>query len=77
MLFAAYSTLIFSDVTTETYLSEGSVIGRLFKRNLDPTLGLTLAFFNSNLFVVSVQSDGKIRIWSAAVCFFIIFSTIF
>ncbi|KAI6182204.1 BMA-NPP-6, isoform e [Aphelenchoides bicaudatus] len=49
----------------EFALSEGSVLGRLFKRNLDPTLGLTMAAFNSDLFVISAQSDGRLRIWSA------------
>lgn len=48
-------------------MRDGSVMGRLMRRNMEATLGLSLALFRNELFVVSVQSDGKIRIWSVAV----------
>jgi hypothetical protein len=66
-IFSHISNINFAAADKEVVLTEGTVLRRLFKRSLDPTLGLTLATFNSDLFVISAQSDGRIRIWSATV----------
>ncbi|KAI6203510.1 hypothetical protein M3Y94_00565300 [Aphelenchoides besseyi] len=50
---------------TEMYLREGSMISRFFVKSTEPALAVAMSTFNGQLYAFSVQSDGKLRFWSA------------
>ncbi|KAI6179396.1 BMA-NPP-6, isoform e [Aphelenchoides besseyi] len=45
--------------------ARGSMISRFFVKSTEPALAVAMSTFNGQLYAFSVQSDGKLRFWSA------------